>query len=137
MNKIFVALIEDLYDFRVIVALVDAFHFDVSDGKQREPVIKRRKENGDLEIHRNDIPDERVEVGVEEVTAEVDVNDTSKEFTSSIYQKVVGYLIPRLKDCATSKVSKLSLCFSTAHDGYLIAKDAELVMKVISIKELE
>ncbi|CAG9531847.1 unnamed protein product [Cercopithifilaria johnstoni] len=88
---------------RVIVALVDAFHFDVSDGKQQEPIIKRKKTNDELEIQASDIPNDWVKVGIEGVAAEMDASDTLKECTSSIHQKVVGYLIPRLKDCATGK----------------------------------
>uniref|UniRef100_A0A0R3RU82 DRIM domain-containing protein n=1 Tax=Elaeophora elaphi TaxID=1147741 RepID=A0A0R3RU82_9BILA len=86
---------------RIIVALVDAFHYNISEEEQ-EPVIKRKRTNDELEIETNDTPNDWV-AGIEEVSIEVDTSDRLKRNTSSIHQKVVGYLIPRLKDCATGK----------------------------------
>lgn len=88
---------------RIIVALVDAFHFNVSEGEQHESVIKKRRTNDDLESEINDKSEDWTEARIEDGTAEVNPGNTLKESTSSIHQKVVGYLIPRLKDCATSK----------------------------------
>ncbi|KAL3993565.1 hypothetical protein ACH3XW_18080 [Acanthocheilonema viteae] len=88
---------------RIIVALVDAFHFEISNEKQQEPIIKRKKMNDEVEIQTSDTPDVWVKAGIEEVTTKVDANHTLNECTSSIHQKVVGYLIPQLKDCATGK----------------------------------
>ncbi|VDM07256.1 unnamed protein product [Wuchereria bancrofti] len=89
---------------RIIVALVDAFHFNVSEGEQHESVIKKRRTNNELETEINDRPEDWTETRIEDGTTEVNPGgNTLKESTSSIHQKVVGYLIPRLKDCATSK----------------------------------
>lgn len=60
--------------------------------------------SGKLEIQASNTPDNLVEDEIEEITMKT--GDTLNECASStIYRKVVGYLIPRLKDCATGKVN--------------------------------
>uniref|UniRef100_A0A915PNY0 Uncharacterized protein n=1 Tax=Setaria digitata TaxID=48799 RepID=A0A915PNY0_9BILA len=85
---------------RVIVAIVDGFHFVVSENEQHE----RSKEKDEVEINdENDKSEESMQVTVEEDNVKVNTSGTLKKSTSSIQQKVVEYLIPRLKDCATGK----------------------------------
>lgn len=67
--------------------------------------MKQRKINGELGTDTSDRSGDGVEPSIEKVTADLDAGNSSKDNISSIHQKVVGHLIPRLKDCAVGKVN--------------------------------
>ncbi|EFO25702.1 hypothetical protein LOAG_02781 [Loa loa] len=70
---------------------------------RRAAGFQAEKTNDEIETEASDKPEDWIEARTDEITAELDASGTLKENTSTIHQKVVGYLIPRLKDCATGK----------------------------------
>ncbi|VDN01368.1 unnamed protein product [Thelazia callipaeda] len=88
---------------RIIVAIVEAFHFNVWD-EAHNPALKQKsvhfKINETGNISSNSKEDSQVE---DLIVAQVNSNSSLRSSASCIYQKIVEYLIPQLKDCATGK----------------------------------
>uniref|UniRef100_F1KPR6 Small subunit processome component 20 n=1 Tax=Ascaris suum TaxID=6253 RepID=F1KPR6_ASCSU len=96
---------------RIIVAIIDAFHFNISSDEDNnnewEAVknIKKPFENLEMQsAEQVDYEEEHVdETVVEEEGDEKRVATLGGAASSSIRHKVLGQLLPRLKDCATAK----------------------------------
>lgn len=95
------------------MAIIDAFHFNISSDEDNnnewEAVknIKKPFENLEMQsAEQVDYEEEHVdETVVEEEGDEKRVATLGGAASSSIRHKVLGQLLPRLKDCATAKVS--------------------------------
>lgn len=98
------------------MAIVDAFHFDVVDENdvEHESPAKRQRRDDMAGVEESDDQDRGSDVDKADIVIEVgstkemsvrNLKESGRKNALSIQQKVIEYLIPRLKDCATGKVS--------------------------------
>lgn len=108
--------------YRIIVAIVDAFHFNTVERTDHEPPEKRSKmtcpENSAEEKDENEIDESSVSGGEDgpqnNISEKGDGHDDGgSRPVMSIHRKVIDHLLPRLNDCA---VGKVCMFFSMLHN---------------------